>query len=127
MLTTQVAQTAASTCRGADPAITNVSTSQIGGDMTTYALKVTVANVGSSDQRKNVLQSVKIILDGQKKDQKGVPPLAAGQSYTFTYDVHRASDAGPGTTRVGLRLVMDGSTDATQNCSTANDFRRVVF
>ncbi len=69
--------TAFAACHGADPAITNVTTTQTSnGGLTTYTLRVTVTNVGSSGQRSNVLQSVEIRLDRAKNGEKGVPPLA---------------------------------------------------
>jgi hypothetical protein len=129
MLMTPVA-IAATACTGADPSITNVTTTQVAGsgDLSTYALKVTVANIGSSDQPKNLLQSVDIFLDGGKKDEKGLPPLAAGADYSFTYDVRRAADAGNRTSTVRLHLVTDRPAgDAAQSCSMANTDQRVVF
>ena len=76
-------------CHGADPAITNVTTTQTSnGGLTTYTLRVTVTNLGSSGQRSNVLQSVEIRLDGAKNGAKGLPPLAAGAKYTFPYVFH---------------------------------------
>jgi hypothetical protein len=114
-------------CHGADPAITNVTTTQTSnGGLTTYTLRVTVTNIGSSGQRSDVLQSVEIRLDGVKNGEKGLPPLAAGATYTFPYDVRRAADAAAGTTRVDLHLVMrQPSGIGPQDCSAANDRQRV--
>jgi len=94
--------------------------------LTTYTLRVTVTNLGSSGQRSNVLQSVEIRLDRAKNGEKGVPPLAAGAKYTFPYDVQRATDAAAGTTTVDLHLVMhQPSGVGPQDCSAANDSQRV--
>jgi len=119
--------TAFAACHGADPAITNVATTQTSnGGLTTYTLRITVANLGSSGQRSNVLQSVEIRLDRAKNGEKSVPPLAAGAKYTFPYDVQRATDAAAGTTTVDLHLVMhQPSGVGPQDCSAANDSQRV--
>ena len=102
-------------------------TTQIMRDgLATYTLKVTVTNLGSSGQPSNVLQSVEIRLDGAKNGEKGVPPLAAGAKYAFSYDVRRAADAAAGTTKVDLHLVMHQPSGAgPQDCSAANDSARV--
>jgi hypothetical protein len=117
----------AAACQGADPAITNVTTTNISSEgLTTYTLMVTVTNLGSSGQRSNVLQSVQIRLDGSKNGEKGLPPLAAGAKYTFAYDVQRATDAAAGSTKVALRLVMHQPSGlGPQDCSAANDSQLV--
>jgi hypothetical protein len=114
-------------CHGADPAITDVTTTQTSNEgLTTYTLRITVTNVGSTGQRNNVLQSVEIRLDRAKNGAKGVPPLAAGANYTFPYDVRRATDAAAGTTTVDLHLVMhQPSGVGPQDCSAENDSKRV--
>ena len=86
-----------------------------------YALKITTANLGTAGQRANVLQSVVITLDGIKNGEKGIPPLASGQSYTFTYIVLRASDAAANTTKVDLQLVVHSPAGAAQDCNLTND------
>jgi hypothetical protein len=127
MIATFAVTTALAACRGADPAITNVTTTKVSSEgLATYTLRVTVTNLGSSGQPGNVLQSVEIRLDGAKNGEKGVPPLAAGAKYTFPYDVKRATDAAAGTTKVDLHLVMhQPSGVGPQDCSAANDSLRV--
>jgi len=129
LLTALPAMVSTATCHGADPAITGVTTTQTAnGALTTYTLKVTVTNLGSTGQRSNVLQSVEIRLDGAKKGEKGLPPLAAGAKYSFPYDVQRSSDAAAGTTRVVFHLVMHQPPGVgAQDCSAANDSQRVVI
>ena len=39
-----------------------------------------------------------------KLDTKSVPPLKAGESFTFTYVSIRSSQAGKGTTQLGFQL-----------------------
>ena len=107
-----------SACQGADPAITNVvSSSSENNGLTHFTLTTTVVNLGSQAQPGNELQSVDIYLDGVKNGEKGIPPLRAGQQYSFTYDVSRASDAEAGSTKVKLHLVHHGA----QNCNDAKD------
>jgi hypothetical protein len=118
------------TCNGADPAITNVSSvvSTDPAQADHYTLTVTVTNLGSKNQAANVLQSVVIVLDRSKNGEKGIPPLRAGQKYSFTYDVLRASGAAPGTTVVNFHLVMHRpASTGMQDCSTANDSYREVI
>jgi hypothetical protein len=120
----------AATCNGADPAITNVSSavSRNPAEANQYTLTVTVTNLGSKNQPGNVLQSVVIILDRAKNGEKGIPPLRAGQKYSFTYDVLRASGAARGTTVVNFHLVMHQPAGAgAQDCSTSNDSYREVI
>jgi hypothetical protein len=95
-----------STCVGSDPAIVSASSKSVGqeGGVNRYRLSVTVKNLGSAKQASNVLQSVEFIQNSVKVDQKGVPPLKPGQSYTVTRDYLRSVDAGVGTTPFVFRL-----------------------
>jgi len=124
-LTALLAMASGATCSGADPAITNVRTSQAAdGEVNAYTLNITVANLGSSRQPGNTLQSVVIYLDGQKKDEKGLPPLGPGQNYSFPYVVHRNADAARGSTSVRLHLVQSQPAAA---CSDTNATKRIVI
>jgi hypothetical protein len=124
-ITALLAMASGATCSGADPAITHVTTSQVAGaGVNTYTLDVTVANLGSSRQPGNTLQSVVIYLDGQKKDEKGLPPLGPGQTYSFPYVVHRNVDAARGSTSVRFHLVQIQPGGA---CSDANDTKRIMI
>jgi subtilase family serine protease len=116
-------------CAGADPAITKVTTTHVtSAGLTTYTLSITVTNVGSSKQSGSTLDSVYEILDGEKKGEKGIPPLAAGASYTYPFTVQRAADGDLGSTEVDLHILMLEPTGVgPQNCSAANDSRTVVF
>lgn len=119
MLAAAAAMTSGS-CQGADPAIVSVvsAPATAGQGVNRFTLTVTVANLGSQNQAGNVLQSVNIVLDDSKNGQKGIPPLRAGQRYTFTYDVLRAEDTEPGSTDVRFHLVQNnGQTD----CNAGND------
>jgi len=124
-LTALLAMASGAACPGADPAITNVTASQAaGGDVNTYTLDVTVTNLGSAPQPGNTLQSVVIYLDGQKKDEKGLPPLGPGKTYSFPYVVRRNTDAAVGSTSIRLRLIQ---TQPARACSDANDTKRIVI
>jgi hypothetical protein len=116
------AENPSAACRGADPAITNVVPAQTtNNDVNRYTLTIDVTNLGPQGQKANVLQSVDIVLDGTKNGEKGIPPLAAGQKYSFGYDVLRAEDARPGSTRVRLHLVVHQPAGVAADCNTAND------
>jgi len=124
-ITALLAMASGAACPGADPAITNVTTSLAAGtDVNTYTLDVTITNLGSVRQPSNTLQSVVIYLDGQKKDEKGLPPLGPGKTYSFPYLVHRNADAARGSTAVRLRLVQ---TQPAGACSDSNDTKRIVI
>jgi hypothetical protein len=124
-ITALLAMASGATCPGADPAITKVTKSQAAGsDLNAYTLEVTVTNLGSVRQPGNTLQSVVIYLDGQKKDEKGLPPLAPRQTYSFPYVVHRNSDAARGSTSVRFHIVV---TQPAGTCTDANDTKRILI
>lgn len=105
-------------CSVSQPSITSarVTNSVPDESRTRYEIGVTVTNIGDQGQSSKTLQSVEILQDGMKVDQKGVPPLAAGKPYTFTYAFVRANDAGNGTTRLDFQL-----TGAGVSCEGARD------
>jgi len=115
----------AATCAGANPAITSVVVKNVttSGQLNTYHIVGTVTNLGSQAQPSNTLQFVDIYAETDRHDDRGIPPLAPGQSYTFRYDWQRSSDAGPGSTTVHFRIRMVQG----QNCSPANGTNSVTF
>ena len=119
------ASVAAATCNGPNPAITSVAVKNVtaNGGVNTYHLVGTVTNLGTQGQPSNTLQFVDIYADTQKHDNRGIPPLAPGQSYTFGYDWQRSSDAGNGTTTVHFRIQMKQGSD----CNPANGSYSVTF
>jgi hypothetical protein len=127
----QTAAVSASTgCAGADPAIASVSVKNVGsaGNLNRYELTGTVTNVGQVPQPSNTLQFVDIYQGSTKLDERGVPALAAGQSYTFTYASMRSRDAGAGTTHLSFRMESrDGMSVAAHACSNANGVYTVTF
>jgi hypothetical protein len=96
----------AASCSGAHAVITSVSVKNVesAGGLNTYHITGTVVNDGSEGQASNVLQSVDIYQGVEKKDTKSIPPLAAGQSYTFDYVAQRSADAGNGTTKMKFQM-----------------------
>ncbi|MBV8373882.1 MAG: hypothetical protein JO302_00075 [Candidatus Eremiobacteraeota bacterium] len=116
---------AAAACLGSNPAITHVSVINhtTSGQVSRYHLVGTVTNEGTSGQPSNTLQFVTIWHDTDKVDSRGIPPLALGASYNFSYDWLRAPDAGAGTTKLTFRMdVRSGS-----NCNPANGTYSVTF
>jgi subtilase family serine protease len=114
---------AAPNCNGAYPSIASVVVKGVtaSGALNTYHIAGTVTNSGSQPQSNNVLQSVDVYMAGQKLDSKSVPPLAPGQSYTFTYDYQRSKDAGPGSTHLRFQMDMHQPVAAgPSNCNPAN-------
>jgi hypothetical protein len=105
-------------CSGSQPSITSARVVNTAPDQsrTRYEVGVTVSNVGDQGQSSKTLQSVTILEDGIKVDQKGIPPLVPGKPYTFTYAFVRANDAGNGTTRLDFQL-----TGAGAACAGARD------
>ncbi len=118
-------------CSGADPAITKavsrlVSTDSSGTNH--YQLTVTVVNFGASGEPSNALISVDVWQDENKVDEKGLPPLRAGQAYSFNESYVRASDAAMGSTT--FRFALDFHQPAispASDCDTSNDTYKLKF
>lgn len=121
---------AATACAGADPSITSVvvkSVSSTGGT-SSYQLSGTVVNNGSQGQASNVLQFVDISQTGARLDAKTIPPLKAGESYTFSYVAQRSADAGKGTTKLDFQLDMhQPASPGAENCSASDDAFTLTF
>ncbi len=119
------AAAAAATCAGANPAVTSVvvKSHTSDGRLNHYHLVGTVTNLGGSGQPANVLQSVDIMYDGQKLDSRGVPPLPAGGTHTFTYDWPRSVDSASGSTTLLFRIVLQQG----ENCNPGNADYNLTF
>jgi hypothetical protein len=94
----------------ASSACSNLSLGNVGvknttsdGSLNHYQIDGVVTNTGA-DQPSNTLQAVDIYKGTVKVDSKSVPPLKAGQSFTFAYLADRSSDAGLGTTHLSFAL-----------------------
>ncbi len=124
-----VAQTgiaaAAATCAGANPAVTSVVVKNVtsNGSLNVYHLSGTVKNLGGADEPSSTLQFVDIYQYGNRLDNKGIPPLAHGQSYTFGYEWQRSAGAGQGTTTLEFRMRMLQGT----NCNSDNATYRLTI
>jgi hypothetical protein len=126
-----LAQTPAfAACTGADPAIVSASAKSMmsNGQVNKYAVNIRVVNLGRKNQPSNLLQSVEIWQNDVKLDMKGLPPLKAGQSYSFTYVYQRSTDAGAGTSDLTLKLTMRQPSPAgNMDCNPNNDTTSVTF
>jgi hypothetical protein len=74
------------------------------GKLNHYQINGVVTNNGAN-QSSSTLQAADVYRGPVKLDSKSIPPLKAGQSFTFTYISDRSSDAGTGTSH--LRFVLD--------------------
>ena len=113
------ATAASAACNGADPSIASVAVSNVTstGGLNHYHVRGTVTNIGSQAQPSNTLQFVNIYENGQKLDDKGIPPLAPGQSYQFEYVSDRSVQAGVGSSKLVFRL--DVEQPASAECGPA--------
>jgi|HubBroStandDraft_4_1064222.scaffolds.fasta_scaffold00004_90 hypothetical protein len=104
--TTPVAALAAGTCDGANPTVTSVSLRAIShtAHLNLYHVTATVTNLGGQAQPGDVLQFVDVVQYGGRLDDRGVPPLAPGESYTVSYIWPRSSDAGAWTSPLDFRV-----------------------
>jgi hypothetical protein len=103
---TPVAAFAAGSCDGANPTITSVALRNVSHTpyLNLYHVTATVTNLGSSPQPGDVLQFVDVEQYGGRLDDRGVPPLAPGESYTVNYIWPRSSQAGKWTSPLAFQL-----------------------
>lgn len=109
----------AATCSSTGLTVTNVAVKGMTttGGLNSYQISGVVTNTGSTSQSADTLQSVDIYKGTQKKDSRSIPPLKAGQSYTFTYVAQRSAQAGDGTTHLRFQLDNQNSPNASDaNC-----------
>ena len=125
-----ISPASAASCNGADPAIVSVSVANVTteGALNRYHFTGRVTNLGNRAQPSNVLQFVDIYQNGVRKDDRGIPPLRPGQSYSFGYDYLRSTDAGAGTSRLRFRIRMrQPAGQSSQDCNIGNDSYVVRF
>jgi hypothetical protein len=120
---------AASGCSGADLAMTSVTVQNVTRTqyLNNYRLVGTVTNIGGAMQPSNVLQFVDISQYGDRLDDRGVPPLAPGQSYTVAYVWKRSVDAGNWTTPLSFHLRGVPVSPGAGDCNSANDSHAIQF
>jgi len=118
----------AGTCMGADPAVVSVVVAgmRTDGSLNYYTLRAKVVNLGRVGQASNTLQFVDIYKGSMKKDSRGIPPLRAGQSYTFDYVTTRSAEAGSGSSALAFRMDVRGPS-SKQDCNTGNGITMVRF
>jgi hypothetical protein len=92
------------------------------GKLNRYQINGVVTNNGAS-QASSTLQAVDVYKGPTKLDSKSVPPLKAGQSFTFTYVSSRSNDAGTDTSH--LRFVLDAKNGSM--CETSTSPATVTF
>lgn len=97
---------AAANCDGPNPAVTSVSLRTVSHSphLDFYHVTATVTNLGSQAQPGDALQFVDVVQYGGRLDDRGVPPLAPGQSYTVDYTWPRSADAGKMTSPLDFRM-----------------------
>jgi hypothetical protein len=106
----------ASACAGSDLEFVKAVPKRLADTgMAHYAIKVTVVNHGAA-QRANILQSVVMVQDGNPTDRKGIPPLKAGESYSYREPFTRAVDAGDGTTELRFVFRRDAPPLGADDC-----------
>lgn len=95
----------AAECVASSPRVAAVAVQRVdhAAYLNLYHVRVTVTNPGNESQAGNVLQFVDVSQYGDRLDDKGIPPLAPGESYTWTYVWKRSADAGRGTTPLNFR------------------------
>jgi hypothetical protein len=100
------ALTPGTACACSNLSLGNVATKNMtsDGNLNHYLINGVVTNNGANESS-STLQAVDIYKGPVKLDSKSIPPLKAGQSFTFAYVSDRSSDAGKGTTH--LRFVLD--------------------
>jgi hypothetical protein len=93
-------------CDGANPAVTAVTLHGVSRTpyLNLYHVTATVTNLGNQTQSGDVLQFVDVVQYNSRLDDRGIPPLAPGQSYTITYVWPRSSDAGSMTSPLNFRM-----------------------
>jgi len=119
----------AGACGGAGPTITSVTLQSMTPSryLNYYHVTATVTNRGDQAQAGNVLQFVDVNQYGDRLDDRGVPPLAVGQSYTISYVWKRAVDAGKWTTPLDFSIRPVVPTPLSNDCSPANVSSSITF
>lgn len=119
----------AGACGGAGPTITSVTLQSMTPSryLNYYHVTATVTNRGDQAQAGNVLQFVDVNQYGDRLDDRGVPPLAVGQSYTISYVWKRAVDAGRWTTPLDFSVRPVAPTSLGNNCIPASVSSRITF
>ena len=116
-------------CHGVDLGITSVKVANVvsNGSLNHYTLVGTVTNGGDEKQPSNALQFVDIFTNGQRVNDRGIPPLAPGQSYTFSYVWQRSADSGNNSTLMRFSLRFAPPSQGNTDCNPTNDTTTIRF
>jgi hypothetical protein len=119
----------AGACAGTGPTVTSVTLQGMTPSryLNYYHVTATVTNRGDQAQAGNVLQFVDVNQYGDRLDDRGVPPLAVGQSYTISYVWKRAVDAGKWTTPLDFSVRPIAPTPLSSDCTPANVSSSITF
>jgi hypothetical protein len=109
---------AGAACTSAGPEVATVSVRRVERTpyLNLYHVRVTVTNRANEAQAGKTLQFVDVVQYGNRLDDKGIPPLAPGESYSWTYVWKRSSDAGKGTTPLDFRYRPYPSSQISDAC-----------
>jgi hypothetical protein len=124
------AAVSAASCAGADTAITSLKVASVSHTQyaNIYHVTVTVANIGHEPQSGDVLPFVDVMYDGNRLDEGGMPPLAAGATHAYTYDFKRSNDAGANTTTLNFHVrYVRPDPPGREDCDRANDYATITF
>jgi CARDB protein len=104
----------AGTCSRSNPAVTAVTLQHVSqtSHLNLYHVTATVTNLGNESQSGDVLQFIDVVQYDARLDDRGIPPLAPGQSYTVTYVWPRSADAGRLTSPLNFRIRTVAPADA---------------
>ena len=109
---------AVAACTTPSPALATVAVQRVERTpyLNLYHVRVTVTNRGNQSQAGNALQFVDVTQYGDRLDDKGIPPLRPGESYSWTYVWKRSADAGSGTTPLNFHYRPYQSALASDAC-----------
>jgi hypothetical protein len=117
----------ASTCAGANPAVTSAVVKSVvpNGHVNQYNIQGTITNLGAQGQAANTLQFVDIYegASQERLNDRGIPPLKPGQTYQFGYVWNRSIDAGQNSTTLEFRVRMVQGT----NCNPSNAIYKLTL
>jgi hypothetical protein len=110
-------------CNGPSTSIASVRTYAPSTDVNgvnIYRIGVTIENLGKGNQADNALDSVVMYQQGEKTDEKGLKPLAAGDSQTVFFTYQRSGGPRRGTTNLRFRIAVTqpGTNERRCECAT---------
>jgi hypothetical protein len=113
----------ASTCAGADPAVTNL-TSQLlkkRGGVDHYVITTTITNIGPQSQTPDITQRIELLRSGIVLAPQSLPPLGAGEAYKLAFAVDRPASERSEPLTVTIRYLLTTGDAAFNACNRSND------